>query len=622
MERITHDLIQGTPEWDDFRLRHDGASEAAAMLGLSKTTSRTELLVAKKTGSSKEFSDFVQTRILDRGHEVEALARPIIEEIIGEDLYPVTMSMGRRSASCDGLTMDDTIAMEHKQWNAAVAARMQATQEVPDEHMPQCQQVLMVTGAEKLIFVMSDGTRENMVYVWVEPDPEWFKRIEAGWEQFHLDLANYQHVEVKPTAAGKSPETLPALLIQVRGEVTDSNLAAFKDHAMSVFGSINRKLVTDEDFAHAAAAVTWCGEVESRLAAAKQHALSQTESIDKLFRTIDEISAEARNVRLELDKLVKARKDARKIEILNDHTEAFRTHLVGLQKRVGPYMPAVPVDFAGAMRGLKTFSSMIDKCGVELARAKIAANEIADRIHGNRTYLRENAGEHAALFPDTATIVLKAPDDLKSLVTARISEHKAELERKEKEIVRKANIEARISQIKSFEALALAKTTSADVLPLIEQVMALPMDGMDEFASNAQNARDFVVTKMQMLVKSLAHKEAQAAAPVAPVAETPAPAPSVVDTAVGGYLPASVARAAQAPVAPVTRAPAAPPSMKLGKISERLGFNLTEAFIKDTLGIEAAGREKNAVLFHDADFPEICRALIEHIESVAELAPA
>ena len=87
-----HELVQGSDEWAAFRLAHHGASEAAAMLGLSKKTTRSELLHMKHTGTPKEFSDWVQKNILDYGHEVEAMARPIIEELIGEDLYPVTCS--------------------------------------------------------------------------------------------------------------------------------------------------------------------------------------------------------------------------------------------------------------------------------------------------------------------------------------------------------------------------------------------------------------------------------------------------------------------------------------------------------------------------------------------------
>lgn len=72
-----HDLIQGSDEWHRFRLDHFGASEAAAMLGLSPHVKRGELLRMKHTGQPKEFSDWFQKNILDNGHAVEALARPM-----------------------------------------------------------------------------------------------------------------------------------------------------------------------------------------------------------------------------------------------------------------------------------------------------------------------------------------------------------------------------------------------------------------------------------------------------------------------------------------------------------------------------------------------------------------
>ncbi|MEJ7685665.1 MAG: YqaJ viral recombinase family protein [Variovorax sp.] len=156
-----HDLIQGESAWDQFRLDHFGASEAAAMLGLSRNVTRNELLRMKKTGIAKVFSDWVQEHVLDHGHSIEEKVREITEGIIGEDLYPVTCSLGKISASCDGLTSGDRIAFECKQWNAGYGALVLAGT-VPEEHAPQCQQVLMVTGAEKLIFVMSDGTPEKL----------------------------------------------------------------------------------------------------------------------------------------------------------------------------------------------------------------------------------------------------------------------------------------------------------------------------------------------------------------------------------------------------------------------------------------------------------------------------
>ena len=56
--------------------------------------------------------------------------------------------------------------------------------------------------------------------------------------------------------------------------------------------------------------------------------------------------------------------------------------------------------------------------------------------------------------------------------------------------------------------------------------------------------------------------------------------------------------------------------MTLGTISERLGVNVTSAFLA-TLGFEATV-VKAARLFHEEDFPAICEALKTHISEVQE----
>lgn len=95
-ERIIHDLAQGSEEWAQFRLTHFGASEAGAMLGVSTKIKRTELLHMKVVGTAKEFSEFVQTRILDKGHEVEAMARPSLKRCSAKN----SIRSPARSASC------------------------------------------------------------------------------------------------------------------------------------------------------------------------------------------------------------------------------------------------------------------------------------------------------------------------------------------------------------------------------------------------------------------------------------------------------------------------------------------------------------------------------------------
>lgn len=432
MSAQVHNLTQGTPEWDDFRLGHFGASEAAAMLGLSPKVKRDELLRMKATGLAKEFSEWVQVNVLDHGHEVEALARPLVEEIIGSDLYPVTCSDGRLSASCDGLTFDDTTAFEHKQLSQRLVELLQRG-EMPEEHMPQCQQVLMVTGAEKLIFVVSDGTRENLHFLWVFPDPEWFRRLRAGWAQFAIDLANYVYTPpAAPAPVGRAPEAVPALFVEVRGEVVASNLDEVKDLVLERIRSVNRDLKTDQDFADSAKARKWCEDIEERAAAAKQQALGQTATIDALFKALDEISTSAREVRLDLQKLEKARTEAINGELVAGAIAKFKAHVDGLNANMDqPYMPKIATDFAGVLKGLRSVTSKENAVNTELARAKIAADEMAQRILFNLRILGARP-DMDFLFADKATIVLKPSEDLGVLVKLRISEHEsAEAKRKD-----------------------------------------------------------------------------------------------------------------------------------------------------------------------------------------------
>ena len=103
---ITHDLIQGSPEWLAYRPSHDNASDAPAMMGCSSYKTRDQLIAELATGITPEVDPATQ-RLYDSGHRFEKLARPLAEEIIGEDLYPCTGSVegSRLSASFDGLTM-------------------------------------------------------------------------------------------------------------------------------------------------------------------------------------------------------------------------------------------------------------------------------------------------------------------------------------------------------------------------------------------------------------------------------------------------------------------------------------------------------------------------------------
>lgn len=431
-----HNVQQGTPEWHALRSSYFTASEAPAMMGASKFQTRNDLLTMKKTGIVPDVTP-QQQAAFDRGHATEEMARPLVEEMIGEELYPIVGTSGNLLASMDGATMLGDVLFEHKLWNEKVVTQIRAGALDPHYYW-QLEQQLLVSGAERVIFVCSDGTKDRFAHLEYSPVAGRREQLLAGWAQFEQDLGEFVVKEAKVEAIGAAPDQLPALRIDVTGMVTASNLDAFKSHALAVIGDINTDLSTDKDFADADATVKWCGEVEDKLKAAKEHALSQTESIDVLFKAIDDITAETRRKRLELEKLIKARKDIIRSDMVMDAAKALQAHIDQINETLNSRirMPRVPADFAGAIKGKRTIDSLKEAADAELARAKIEASRIADLIRANLKSLNELAIKHGFLFHDAQELVLKANDDLVALIKVRINEHElqqAELKRQEEE---------------------------------------------------------------------------------------------------------------------------------------------------------------------------------------------
>ncbi|MBB5443259.1 MULTISPECIES: YqaJ viral recombinase family protein [unclassified Paraburkholderia] len=467
-ERVMHNLVQGSDEWMAFRLNHFGASEAAAMLGLSSKVKRTELLHAKHTGNPKEFSDWVQKNILDYGHEVEALARPIVEDIIGDDLYPVTYSLGRMSASSDGLTMGVDTSFEHKQWNDALAASI-TDGVLPEEHMPQAQQVLMVTGAERLIFACSDGTREKFVWLEVLPDAAWFARLHAGWAQFEKDLAEYEPKELAEKPQAEAIMALPALAVQIRGEVVASNLPAFKSAAEQFIASIKMDLKTDEDFVNADATVKFCEAKEKEIAIAMDAAIAQMSSIDELMRTGKHVSEQLRAKRLALSSQIELRKKQIKESAIAERRQKYAAHVEALNNALGDVSIVVATpDFAGAIKGLKTIASANDKLDTALANGKIAADAAARDLRGKLDWYRPHDEAYGFLFRDLQQLIQKPSDDFKLVVTTRIEQHKLAEDHRAREAA-----EAAVRAAAQATRQAAAQTEAASVAPAATNTAAV-----------------------------------------------------------------------------------------------------------------------------------------------------
>lgn len=425
---IIHDIVQGTPEWHAWRANHLMASDAPAMMGVSPYKTRDALLREKKLGITKEIDPYTQKRF-DDGHRFEALARPFAEKHIGAELYPICGTNGIYGASYDGMVMDMVIGWEHKSMNDDIRAAKTAD-DLPMVYHVQLAHQFMVSGAEKILFSATkfddNDTLIEHKHLWVLPNSDLIKNIMAGWGQFQKDLDAYEHIEQPPEVVGKAPEALPALLIEVTGMVQASNLAEFTEHAVSVFQNINTNLETDEDFADAEKTVKWCADVEARLEEAKKQALAQTQSIDALFRAIDSIKDEARQKRLSLDKLVKARKDTKRAQIINDAQTALHDHIANINASLGGnWMPRIDGQFAEAAKNKRTLASLQGAVNDALASAKVKASLLHTVIATNA----KAAHDDMHLFPDFAAVCCNEPNIFGAIHAQRRAEFEAKQNR-------------------------------------------------------------------------------------------------------------------------------------------------------------------------------------------------
>jgi len=580
-------LVQGTPEWHAHRAQYHNASDAPAMMGCSPYKTRNQLVREKASGVAEEVTPERQ-RIFDNGHRYEALARPLAEDVLGQELYPCVGVQAKYSASFDGLTLMEEIAFEHKSLNDDLRLAMPVDGSdacLPMHYQVQMEHQLMVSGAERCLFMASKWNGEELIeerHCWYSPNAELRARIVAGWAQFEADVEAYEpEAPVAPAPTGRAPDHMPALRIEVTGMVTASNLAEWKGQAIAVFQNISTDLTTDQDFADAEKTVKWCSDIEDQLKAAKQHALSQTESIELLFRTIDEITAEAKAKRLDLDRLVTRRKEERRTEIGNAARRAVQDHVRAINETLGEHglpMPATLVaDISAAMKGKRSFSSMQEAVDAVAANAKIASSQAADRVRANAAILAEHPA-HSTLFADRVSLCAsKTAEDLRNLVAMRIGA----FEKQEEE--RLAAEREKIRKEEEAKAQKRADDEAAD------------RRAKEEEAQVAQAA-------------------AQAPAPVVaePVAE-PATSPAA---------PApqqSYVRAVAAPEPAEDRAPWAPEGqrIKLGEINALIGPLTISAEGLRQLGFEPVSTERGAKLYAADQVPAMCEQMIRVLRGAA-----
>lgn len=225
---------------------------------------------------------------------------------------------------------------------------------------------------------------------------------------------------------------------------------------------------------------------------------------------------------------------------------------------------------------------------------------------------------------------------------------RAEAERKERERIQA--IQLRVADIRECAILAAECRTSVMVQRLIDKMTAQPLDGFDEFATEAEKARADALERLakirdaklaeeaerervriqqeqerQRLDAQRAEQERLDAQRKAEEKRLQAERDELerqrrefqaeldkrTAEAKALEMPAQEEQKVEEP-APATEQP----TLKLGQICDRLGFTVSGDFLR-SLGAEPRVVDKRALLFYESDFRLIAIAIVQHVTRVA-----
>jgi len=405
------------------------------MLGISPYETRNELLHRYALGITKEIDQATQRRF-DEGHRFEALARPLAEKIIGEELFPVVASEGKLSASYDGLVIDEARGFEHKRLNAEIRRVFANNEPLLEYHRCQMEQQLMIPENCNAILFMATEWDENdqligePLHRWYTSDQTMRERIMHGWTQFSIDLENYKPQEYIPAPVATPIRDLPAITYRLNGLALTTNLRTdVKPEVLALVETAKKKPETDQDFADLDAMCKKLRQVEERCKIVEGQALGEISDVDTFVRDLRELGEISRKAAIAGENSIKGEKENRKNALIQTAKFAFAQHVAALEDTTLPIKLVIQIpDFAGAIKGMKKLDAMKEEIETVLRNGKFDADALAKDIRAKLVWYNDMTsienGLFGFLFPDLQQISVKPLEDFKLTVTSRIEAHK------------------------------------------------------------------------------------------------------------------------------------------------------------------------------------------------------
>ena len=241
--------------------------------------------------------------------------------------------------------------------------------------------------------------------------------------------------------------------------------------------------------------------------------------------------------------------------------------------------------------GITTLAGYVGKANGKTAAQMAAGIAFVEKITAEPAHWQEYTDRAAATLADT----------LATLRTMHAAQVKAEADAAELEALRKEKAERDRQAREAAEAKAREEARAAEELAAARA----ESERLEALAIQQRDARE----------RAAAASKEYTEGPDAPqVLKAEAETPDATDRATTAD--ASPSGGSMGAVQPAAAGPAGGPitTLKLGAISDRLGFTLTRTFV-ESLGINPVGTEKAAVLFAESDWPRLCDALVAHIQA-------
>ena len=189
------------------------------------------------------------------------------------------------------------------------------------------------------------------------------------------------------------------LAITVKGEVVASNLPAFQDAIDERLALIKTNPSNDQEFGQAETDWKDLSAVEKAIKAKTEQAMKEATALNELFDSLSTVSEKVRQVRLDLEKAVKARKE----EIRKDCIEKGVTKFQAQAGILPAQASTIRGDLIAAVKGKRTIKSMN-------SAADVVITTWAGRVHQNQCVIEEfiaaNPDLHGGLVSDKQTLEL------------------------------------------------------------------------------------------------------------------------------------------------------------------------------------------------------------------------